>query len=294
MERAACEAQGGVWNQEGFPAVRELKNCSSRREGNRGRRKGIQKIGRMVAFSPFPALLSKTKTPVGRIFHPQRLALFVYDMQIGILKQIKNTEAKTEERNGSPTSAASANVGESKRLAAVLPARHRSSRCPCHRPNGRRGGGSPSGSARSSTSGNRLRVRSSCDSLEGSRSSSNPTNSTFTQSTMRCISGEPPKSASRCAIHPRNWSACRSIRASLRSNSVRSVSRVCRAAASPRRRASSATSLGIRLIWFMISTFISAQDLNRGQAGTAGYPFLAFKFAPTADRPATVRSAVHR
>jgi hypothetical protein len=36
----------------------------------------------------------------------QRLALFVYDMQFGILKQIKNTAAKTEERNGSPTSAA--------------------------------------------------------------------------------------------------------------------------------------------------------------------------------------------
>src|ERR1700681_3229820 len=103
---------------------------------------------------------------------------------------------------------------------------------PCHRPHGRRGGGSPSGSTRSSTSGNRLRVWSSRDSLEGSRNSSNPTNSAFTQSTMRFISEEAPTSAFRCAIHPRNWSACRSIRTSLRSNNVRSVSRVRRAAAS--------------------------------------------------------------
>jgi hypothetical protein len=41
-------------------------------------------------------------------------------MQVGNLKQIKNTEAKTEERNGTPTSAASAN-GQTQRSTAVLP-----------------------------------------------------------------------------------------------------------------------------------------------------------------------------
>lgn len=142
MGQAAYEAQGGVWNQEVFPAIRELKNCSSRRaKGNRGRRKGIQKIGRMVSLFTLPCASLQNQDARGsdlsssiviRAPPPQRLALFDHDMQIGILKQIKNTEAKTEERNGSPTSAA------------VLPARYRWSRCPCHRPHGRRGGGSPS------------------------------------------------------------------------------------------------------------------------------------------------------